>query len=123
MHLKGLFILCAFLHLDGEISILVAKFAIQKHEKISVSAAMMAQVAIFIYAQITTPKAAQILFMQGVFVMETLGSPVDYVKDVIHFYLSTTSTENSKHLLLLQVSLFKVNKRPDKNLSKWYNDR
>ena len=103
MHLEGLFIPCVFPHPDRAISILVAKFAIWEQEKISVSAAMMAQVAIFIFAQITTPKAARILFMQGVLVMETLGSPVDYVKHVIHCCLSTARTENIKHLIILQV--------------------
>ena len=63
---------------------LVAMFAIREQEKISVSTATTAQVAIFIFAQITTPKAAPILFTQGVLETETLGSPVDYVKHVIH---------------------------------------
>ena len=123
MHLEGLFIPCVFPCPDGVISILVAKFAIREQEKISVSAAMTAQVAIFIFAQITTPKAARILFMQGVLVMETLSSPVDYVKHVIHCCLSTARTENIKHLIILQVSLFKINKRLNNNLSIWYNDK
>ena len=123
MHLEGLFIPCAFPHPDGAISILVAKFAIWEQEKISVSAAMTAQVPIFIFVQITTPKAAQILFTQGVLVTETLGSPVDYVKHVIHCCLSTARTENIKHLIILQVSLFKINKRLNNNLSIWYNDK
>ena len=123
MHLGGLFIPCAFPCPDGVISILVAKFAIQEKEKISVSAAMMAQVAIFIFVQIMTPKAASILFMQGVLVTETLGSLVDYVKHVIHCCLSTTRTENIKHLIILQVSLFKIHKRLNNTLSIWYNDK
>ena len=118
MHLEGLFIPCAFPHRDGAISILVAKFAIQEQEKISVSTAMTAQVVIFIFVQIMTPKAAPILFMQ-----ETLSSPVVYVKHVIHCCLSTTRTENIKHLIILQVSLFKINKRLNNNLSIWYNDK
>ena len=123
MHLEGLFIPCVFRCPDRAISILVANFAIWKQEKISVSAAMMAQVVIFIFAQIMTPKAAQILFTQGVLVMETHSSPVDYVKHVIHCCLSTARTENTKHLIVLQVSLFKINKRLNNNLSIWYNDK
>ena len=123
MHLEGLFIPCAFPRPDGAVSILVAKFAIREQEKISVSSAMMAQVVIFIFVQIMTPKAARILFTQGVLGMETLGSPVDYVKHVIHCWLSTTRTENIKHLIILQVSLFKINKRLNNNLSIWYNDK
>ena len=111
MHLEGLFIPCAFPHPDGAISILVAKFTIQEQEKISVSNAMMAQVVIFIFMQITTPKAAPILFTQGVLEMETLGSPVDYIKHVIHCYLPTARTENLKHLIILQVYLIKINKK------------
>ena len=80
MHHEGLFILCVFPHPDGAISILVAKFAIREQEKISVSTAMMAQVAIFIFVQIMTPEAAQISSTQGVLVPETLCSPADYVK-------------------------------------------
>ena len=123
VHLEGLFIPCAFPCPDGAISILVAKFAIWEQEKISVSAAMTAQVVIFIFVQIMTPKAAPILFTQGVLETETLSSPVDYVKHVIHCYLATTRTENLKHLIILQVSLFKINKRPDNNLSMWYNNK
>ena len=123
MHLEGLFIPCVFPCPDGVISILVAKFAVQEQEKISVSTATTAQVAIFIFVQIMTPKAAPILFTQDVLEMETLGFPVDYVKHVILGYLTIAMNKNLKLLIISQVSLFKINKRPDNNLSIWYNDK
>ena len=123
MHLKGLFIPCVFPHPDGAISILVTKFAVWEQEKISVSTAMMAQVAILIFAQIMTPKAAPILFTQDVLETKTLGSPVDYVKHVIPGYLAIAMNKNLKHLIISQVSLFKINKRPDNDLGIWYNDK
>ena len=84
---------------------------------------MMAQVVILIFVQITTPKAAPILFMQDVLETKTLSFPVDYVKHVILGYLAIAMNKNLKHLKISQVSLFKINKRPDNNLSIWYNDK
>ena len=67
-----------FPHPERVILISVTKFAIREHEKISVFAAMKAQVVTLGYAQITTPKGAPILFIPLVLVMETIGFPADY---------------------------------------------
>ena len=79
----GLFTQCAFPHPEEATLILIAKCAVQVHEKIFVSDAMKAQAAILEYVQVTTPKGAVILFMLCVLATGTIDLPVVYVD--IHY--------------------------------------
>ena len=67
VHRVGRFILSAFLHQDALTPSLLVKFVIREHEKISVSDAMKAQVAILNCVLITTPKVALISSTADVF--------------------------------------------------------
>ena len=80
MHHAEVFTHCASQHLDAVIPISNVKYVIWEHEKISVFAAMKAQLETQYYAPTTTPKGALILFTLHAWPRAILVFPAVYVK-------------------------------------------